>query len=207
MAVVDEEAALIREENIIYSLQLESMRNLAVENLRLREMLSYKRESQLQLMPAKVVNKGITSNMNTLTIDVGSQQGINKNMSVITPKGVVGKIIVVGDKSSIVQILNDVNFRLSVQVNPSGARGILRWVYGDLCEIREIKKNSDIKIGDRVITSGFSDIYPKNLPVGVVIGIQNEIGSFQKIVSVRYPVKLGSLINLFVITGQNHEVE
>lgn len=207
MAVVDEEAALIREENIIYSLQLESMRNLAIENQRLREMLNYKRESQLQLLPAKVINKGITSNMNTLTIDVGNQHGIKKNMSVITPKGVVGKTIVVGNQSSVVQILNDVNFRLSVQVMPSGARGILRWVYGDLCEIREIQKNSEVKIGDQVITSGFSDIFPKNLPVGEVIGIRNEIGSFQKIVSVRYPVQLGSLINLFIITGQNNEVE
>jgi rod shape-determining protein MreC len=207
MAVVDEEAALIREENIVYSLQIESMRNLAVENQRLREMLNYKRESQLKLLPAKVINKGITVNMNTLTIDVGSHNGIKQNYPVITSKGVIGKTIIVGNQSSVVQILSDVNFRLSVQVMPSGARGILRWVYGDICEIREIQKNSEINVGDRVITSGFSDIFPKNLPVGEVIGIRDEIGSFQKIVSVRFPEQLGSLINLFVIIEQNHEME
>ncbi len=207
MAVVDEEAALIREENIVYSLQIESMRNLAVENQRLREMLNYKRESQLKLLPAKVINKGITVNMNTLTIDVGSHNGIKQNYPVITSKGVIGKTIIVGNQSSIVQILSDVNFRLSVQVMPSGARGILRWVYGDICEIREIQKNSEINVGDRVITSGFSDIFPKNLPVGEVIGMRDEIGSFQKIVSVRFPEQLGSLINLFVIIEQNHEME
>lgn len=207
MAVVDEEAALIREENIVYSLQIESMRNLAAENQRLREMLNYKRESQLQLLPAKVINKGITVNMNTLTIDVGSNHGIKKYFPVITPKGVIGKTIIIGKQSSIVQILSDVNFRLSVQVMPSGARGILRWVYGDICEIREIQKNSEINVGDRVITSGFSDIFPKNLPVGEVIGIRDEIGSFQKIVSVQFPEHLGSLINLFVITKQNNAVD
>lgn len=207
MAVVDEEAALIREENIVYSLQIESMRNLAVENQRLREMLNYKRESQLQLLPAKVINKGITVNMNTLTIDVGGHHGIKRNFPVITSKGVVGKTIVIGKQSSIVQILSDVNFRLSVQVMPSGARGILRWVYGDICEIREIQKNSEVNVGDRVITSGFSDIFPKNLPVGEVIGVRDEIGSFQKIVSVRFPEHLGSLINIFVITKQNNAVE
>ncbi len=207
MAIVDEEAALLREENIVYSLQIESMRDLSIENQRLREMLNYKRESKLQLLPAKVINKGITANMNTVTIDVGSNQGIEKNYAVITPKCVIGKTILVGKQSSIVQILSDVNFRVSVQVKPSGARGILRWVYGDICEIREIQKNSDINVGDYVITSGFSDIFPKNLPVGKVIGIRDEIGSFQKIVSVQFPEQLGSLINLFIIVEQKYEVE
>jgi len=207
MAVVEAAAALTRDENIVYSLQIESMRNLAAENQRLREMLNYKRESQLHLLPAKVINKGITVNMNTLTIDVGSNHGIEKYFPVITPKGVIGKTIIIGNQSSIVQILTDVNFRLSVQVMPSGDRGILRWVYGDICEIREIQKNSEINIGDRVVTSGFSDIFPKNLPFGEVIGVRDEIGSFQKIVSVRFPEHLGSLINLFVITKQDNEVD
>ena len=90
---------------------------------------------------------------------------------------------------------------------PSGARGILSWVYGDLCEIKEVQKNSEINIGDRVLTSGFSDIFPKNLPVGEVTGIREERGSYQKIVSVRFAENLGSLINIFVITEQNDAVE
>ena len=64
-----------------------------------------------------------------------------------------------------------------------------------------------IKIGDRVLTSGFSDIYPKNLPVGIVAGIREERGSFQKIITVRIAEKLGSLINVFVITEQKDALE
>jgi len=154
-----------------------------------------------------VINKGITSNMNTITIDVGTDQGVKRNAPVMTPNGVIGKSVVVGRHSSIIQVISDVNFRLSVQVMPSGARGILSWVYGDLCEIREVQKNSEINIGDRVLTSGFSDIFPKNLPVGEVTGIREERGSYQKIVSVRFAENLGSLINIFVITEQNDAVE
>ena len=207
MVIIEEEAAMLREKNIQLQLQIESMLNLAAENDELKKLLNYKRESQLTLLPAKVINKGITSNMSTITIDIGSKHGVTHNSPILTPKGVIGKTVAVGDYSSIVQIISDVNFRLSVQIVPSEARGILRWVYGDLCEIREVQKNSEIKIGDRVLTSGFSDIFPKNLPVGVVTGIREERGSFQKIVSVRFAENLGSLINIFVITKINDAVE
>jgi rod shape-determining protein MreC len=207
MAVVEDEAAVLREKNIQLKLQIESMLNLVAENEQLKNLLKYKRESQLSLLPAKVINKGVTSNLSTITIDVGSNQGVGLYSSVLTPNGVIGKTVAVGKYSSIVQVISDVNFRLSVQVLPSGARGILRWVYGDLCEIREVQKNSEIKIGDRVLTSGFSDIYPKNLPVGIVAGIREERGSFQKIITVRIAENLGSLINIFVITEQKDALE
>ncbi|HBN45707.1 MAG TPA: rod shape-determining protein MreC [Candidatus Marinimicrobia bacterium] len=207
MVIVEEEAAMLREKNIQLKLQVESMLNLANENEQLKNLLNYKRESQLRLLPAKVINKGITSNMSTITIDVGSEHGVKRNAPILTPNGVIGKTVAVGKYSSTVQVISDVNFRLSVQIKPSNARGILRWVYGDLCEIREVQKNSEINIGDRVLTSGFSDIFPKDLPVGEVTGIREERGSFQKIVTIRFAENLGSLINIFVITTIRNAVE
>ncbi len=200
MAVVEDEATVLREKNIQLQLQIESMFNLVSENEQLKTLLDYKRSSTLSLLPARVINKGITANMNTITIDVGFNQGVKRNLAVLTPNGIIGKIVSVGNRTSIVQVITDVNFRLSVQIIPSGARGILRWVYGDECEIREVQKNSNISVGDRVTTSGFSDIFPKDLPVGIVTGVRDERGSFQKIVSVKFDENLGSLINLFVIT-------
>jgi len=77
----------------------------------------------------------------------------------------------------------------------------------NLCEIREVQKNAVIEMGDKVVTSGFSKIYPRNLPVGKVIGITDVRGSFQKIISVRVNDDLGSLINVFVITDQGDELD
>ena len=62
--------------------------------------------------------------------------------------------------------ISDNNFRLSVRIMPSGAVGILRWYDANVCKVYEVQKNVDINIGDRVITSGFSKIYPPKLPVG-----------------------------------------
>jgi len=109
--------------------------------------------------------------------------------------------VVVGKKSSIVQIINDVNFRLSVRILPSGNSGILRFLKDDICEIRELQKNAEISIGDNVVTSGFSQIYPKNLPVGEVIEVVNERGSFQKVAKVRIKPKIGSLLHVFIIVS------
>ena len=100
---------------------------------------------------------------------------------------------------SIAQLITDVNFRISVRVFPSGSVGVLRYLNDDICEIREVQKNAQIELGNSVKTSGFSNIYPENLPVGEVIEIQDERGSFQKIVKVKITSNIGSLLNVFVI--------
>ena len=118
-----------------------------------------------------------------------------------------GKIIVVGKNSSIVQIINDASFRLSVRILPSGNAGILRYFKDDICEIRELQKNAQISIGDNVVTSGFSQIYPKNLPVGEVIEVLDERGSFQKVAKVRIRSNLGSLLHAFIIVSDLDKID
>jgi len=199
---LEEENALLREKNLQLSLQIESMVHLAKENQRLENLLNFKRESQLTLVPAKVINKGITPGMMSMTIDVGTSSGIQKNNPVITSSGIVGKVHLASENSSIVHMLNDANFRLSVRIYPSGATGILQWVEGDNCIISEVLKNANIHVGDKVVTSGFSDIFPSKLPVGEVVGTTDVRGSYQKIVTVKCYSDLTSLINVFVITEQ-----
>ena len=145
------------------------------------------------------MNSGTSSNLSSITLDVGENHGIKVDQAVLVPDGIIGKTIVVGKNSSIVQIINDVNFRLSVRILPSGNAGILRYLENDICEIRELQKNAKISIGDNVVTSGFSQIYPKNLPVGEIIEVLNQRGSFQKVAKVRIKSRIGSLLHAFII--------
>ena len=121
--------------------------------------MDYERESSLELLPAKIINTGSSSNISSFTLDVGSINGVKVNQAVLVPQGIVGKTLVVGNTSTIVQSINDVNFRLSVRIYPSGAAGILRYLVNDICEIRELQKNANINVGDKVVISGFSTIY------------------------------------------------
>ena len=200
MALIEEEAALLRGKNLQLSFQLESMRYLLEENNRLEELLDFQRESKLTILPARVINMSASPYLSSsLSIDIGLESGVEENDPVITPKGIIGKTTIVGDNAAIVQMINDVNFRVSVRIKPSGSTGILRWLDGDLYLIKEVQKNANVNIGNKVVTSGFSDIFPNDLPVGEVVNITDERGRFQKSVVVKINENIGSIINLFVI--------
>ena len=203
MALIEEEAALLRGKNLQLSFQVESMRYLLEENNRLEELLDFQRESKMTILPARVINMSASPYLSSsLSIDVGLESGVEENDPVITPKGIIGKTTIVGDNASIVQMINDVNFRLSVRIKPSASTGIMRWLDGGLYLIKEVQKNANVNIGDKVVTSGFSDIFPDDLPVGEVVNITDERGRFQKSVVVQINENIGSIINLFVIVDQ-----
>jgi len=207
MLFLEEENQYLREKVIVLSLQIETMLNLQNENNQLLEMLDFKDKSNLLLVPAHVVNKGLQPGLLSIIIDMGREDGIEVNQPVLTPKGIIGKTIDIGKSSSVVQLITDMNYRLSVRILPSGATGILRWIGGGKAQIREVQKNVEINIGDRVVTSGFSDIYPAGLPVGDVSGIYDERGSFQKIIDVDLPYDISAFQYVFVIVENPNEMD
>ncbi|MBH09427.1 MAG: rod shape-determining protein MreC [Candidatus Marinimicrobia bacterium] len=207
MMYLEEENQLLREINLSLTLQVESMLNLEKENLELNEMLDFKSKSNLKILPARVVNKGMQPNLLSIIIDAGSNENVMPNQPVLTAKGVIGKTIQSGETASIVQLITDINYRLSVRILPSGATGILRWVGDGKGKVREVQKNVEINIGDKVITSGFSDIYPAGLPVGLVSGVFDERGSYQKDVIVNLPTDLNAFQYAFVVINRSNEFE
>ena len=207
LLLVNEENQYLREKTLQLSLQVESMLNFAEENRRLQELLDFKRKTNLKIVPTRIVNKGIQPNLVSFTLDVGKNDGVVANQPVLTPEGVIGKTIQVGNRASIVQSITDHNYRLSVRILPSGATGILRWHGDNLCEVSEVQKNVNIQIGDRGVTSGFSDIYPPGLPVGNVSGVYDERGNYQKVVNVSIHSNLNALQNAFVIIDYQNEMD
>ena len=203
MTLIEEEASLLREKNLQLSFQLESMRYLFDENIRLKELLNFKRESNLKIFPARVINMGASPHLSSsLSIDIGSESEVSINDPIMTPNGIIGKTVIVGRNKSIVQLINDVTFRLSVRIKPSGSTGILRWLDKDLYLINEVQKNSNVEVGNHVVSSGFSDIFPNDLPVGKVVKITEERGSFQKSVIVKINENIGSIMNVFVVVDK-----
>ena len=203
MALIEEEAALLRSKNLQLSFQVESMRYLLEENNSLKELLDFQRESKMTILPARVINMSASPFLSSsLSIDIGSESGVSVNDPIMTPNGIIGKTVIVSENESIIQLINDVTFRLSVRIKPSGSTGILRWFDKDLYLIKEVQKNSNVEVGNQVVTSGFSDIFPSDLPVGKVVKITDERGSFQKSVIVKINENIGSIMNLFVIVDQ-----
>lgn len=202
LAKADIENQLLREQMMLLSLEKESLLVNRTENKRFKEMLDFKENMQLNLLSVKVTNMGLTTKVIAFSINCGSEQGIEVNNPVIVPNGVIGKIYSVTENSAIVQLINDSDFRIGVRILPSSTTGILRWKSNNICEIREVYKNSNINVGDRVVTSGLSDIFPENLPVGTVVSVANDRTQFQKIVSVKIYEDLNALTHVFVIINE-----
>jgi len=194
-----EKNQLLRQRNLELALELEQRREAALENVRLRKLLRFERVSQLRVRPAEIVNQGGSSIVNSVTINIGREQGVQKDDAVVVSEGVVGKTISVGNHTAIVQLLTDVNFRLSVKTQRTRAYGILVWSHDNLCQMENVPKSLDIIRGDTVITSGYSDIFPEGLLVGQVTATSNEIPGFHKQIEVHTFVNFSELEEVFVI--------
>jgi rod shape-determining protein MreC len=204
---LEKKSEILRKENLLLTLKVESMLNLKNENNELLQMLDFKEKTILSMKPARVVNKGLQPNLLSMVINAGTNNSIQKNQPVLTSLGVIGKTVEVGENASIVQLITDANYRLSVRILPSGATGILRFLKDGFGQIREVQKNVKIKIGDKVVTSGFSDIYPSGLPVGSVSGVLDDRGSFQKVVNIKLPNDITSFQNVFVVVEKIDEMD
>jgi rod shape-determining protein MreC len=190
---------VLSSENLRLSLENQILKVHEAENIRYREFLNFKRRESIDFIGADVISKGFSSNMSSLLINRGLKDGVNKNFPVLSSKGVVGKITSVSENSSEVQLISDVNFRLSVKIVPDEVEGILRWISKDVCEIAELKKISDIEIGDIVLTSSLSIYFPPNLPVGEVISIFEKSNSSNRIVRIKLFSDLSTINQLFVL--------
>lgn len=196
-----EENQILRQRLMRYALLNAELADMARENDRLRSMLQFTKKSPYDLHVAEVINRGASSILSTITLNVGTGHGVQPNLPVLTLEGLLGKTMSVAPNASVVQLVTDRNFRLSVKVGSEGLRGILAPLYGPFAEVTGIPPNSGIQRGDQVLTSGFSDIYPKNLPVAVVDEVVVHPGDNFSRVRVRLHADPSETEHVFVMIG------
>ncbi|UCH61844.1 MAG: rod shape-determining protein MreC [Fidelibacterota bacterium] len=194
-----EENQVLRHRLMQYALLNAELVDAARENERLRDMLQFTEESPYELQVAEVISRGASSILSTITLNVGTRHGVEPNFPVLALNGLLGKTISVAPNASIVQLITDRNFRLSVKVGSEGIRGILVPLYGPFAEVTGIPLNSDVRPGDQVLTSGFSDIYPKNLPVALVDEVEVTPGENFSRVTVRIQAEPSEAEHVFIM--------
>lgn len=127
--------------------------------------------SQYQLIPAKVVDNSLNKLENLMTIDKGRADGVEVDMGVACGNGVVGVVYLVGDHYSVViPILNASSSRISCAIRDRGYFGYLHWYGGDptIAYVEDIPRHAKFKLGEWVVTSGFSSIFPSGVMVGKI---------------------------------------
>jgi rod shape-determining protein MreC len=125
---------------------------------------------QFNFMTAEVIDNTTNLLNNHITLNVGKIQGVMSGMGVMAPSGIVGIVVNVSDHYSVVMSLLHKNFQLSAMLKKGGAFGTITWKGGDyqMALLSQIPMSEKIKVGDTVVTSGYSNIFPKDVMVGVV---------------------------------------
>lgn len=196
---VYEENYRLRHESAALMLENSRLREAFLENQRLRELLNFKAESQLDLVAAKVIGKQETGFVNSIVLDVGKREKITKNMAVVTAQGLVGRVLQVSDSRSLAELLLDRNFRVSAMAQRSRVAGIVKWIEGEHVQLAEIPKRADVQTGDAIITSKFSSIFPGGLKIGQVQAVHQEKQSMFMTVDVKPAVDFSKLEEVFVV--------
>lgn len=165
----------VRQENMRLSrdnAQLKDWQNavamLQKENRELRALLNFKTEPGLAYISARVIADTGGPFTRALIVTAGSLDGVREGMAAMTGDGLVGRVVEVGDWSSRVLLITDLNSRLPVTVADTGDRAILAGDNSTTPKLLYLPQDAVPAVGARVLTSGHGGIFPPNLPVGIV---------------------------------------
>src|SRR3954451_6442402 len=168
----------------IAQLELERNRLLEAEaiNLRLQQLLEFRSHLPAVTVTATIIANSASNWFQSCLIDKGSAHGVRAGMSVVTPLGVIGRVVEVTAQSAKVLLVTDPNSGIDVIVQRTRARGIVSGSLENSTILKYVKRSEDVQVGDRLITSGLDGIFPKGLMVGTVTKVRKQtLGLFQAI--------------------------
>lgn len=155
------------------NLQMKEWQNIAAtlqkENQELRDLLKFKTEPGLAYISARVIADTGGAFARGLIVTAGKLDGVREGMAAMTGDGLIGRVIEVGDWSSRVVLITDLNSRIPVTVVGSGERAILAGDNSMVPKLQFLPQDAVLSPGAAVVTSGHGGVFPPNLPVGSVI--------------------------------------
>ncbi len=192
----------LQRENILLLDELSRLRSTAEQNEELKKLLEFKSTytNSGNLLPVIVVGKNFTGYRNSLTIDAGTNDGIEIGMPVVNSIGLVGRIVTTAPNFSQIMPLQNSLFRTSASIQGLRAYGIISWIgHGNGLIMTYVPKTFDIEPGMIVETSNFSNQFPANIPIGVVTGTEPEAGRDTQLIYVEPFVDNNRIAEAFVI--------
>jgi rod shape-determining protein MreC len=148
--------------------------NLASENARLRELLKVTPEPATTFITARVIANSGGAYVRNLMVYAGSENGVERGQAAVTSEGLVGRVSEVGTRAARVLLVTDLNSRVPVIVEGPQQRALLTGDNSERPCLRYLDAGAEIKVGDRVVTSGQGGVFPPGLPVGIVASLDGE---------------------------------
>ncbi|PYT91641.1 MAG: rod shape-determining protein MreC [Acidobacteria bacterium] len=163
----------LHRENDALKLHIAQLEGKAAEADRLAGLLHFRQsQADVPMVAARVIGGSVGTASLTIQLDRGEHDGIRRNMGVITPDGVVGKIIEAYPNTSLVLLLTDRESGVGAKVADSGIQSPVGGVGEPLITMKYVPSDDEVSVGQRVVTSGMDRIFPRDLPVGTITEIK-----------------------------------
>lgn len=178
---------------------------LAMENARLRERLyvlsdsarvDYENSASTgSVLVARVINNSVRHDDNYITIDRGLADGLRQGMGVYNSSGVIGVVMSAGRHHAIVLPILNGRTSISCKIMGTDSFGFLEWKGGNpyIAQLRDVPYHSDAKEGDTIVTTGFSSVFPENIPVGTITNVERMKNGYTVRVGVRLAADMSNL--------------
>ncbi len=168
----EEKSHFLLTQNVALALDNMQLQEAGWENMRLRKALSFRPlDGGTRVISAEVIGRDPDHIYDVIVINVGRDHGVDKDMPVMTPEGLVGYIAQVGGSDSVVQLL--MRTRVSALIQATRAQGIVSWSDGQF-RLRFVESSNLVREGDLVVSSGLGGRYPKGIPIGTVVEVNQE---------------------------------
>ncbi len=182
------------------------LKEIEHETVLLRELLNFALDNPtLEVQGARVVGRVIGREPDNLqryiTLDVGREAGIERNMPVVTERGLVGRIDAVGDRWSRVLLIIDPSSAVNALTQSTRASGLIQGLPDGSLEMRKIPQGDTVSVGDTVFTSGLGGNLPRQILIGQITGVERKDYELYQTARVRPTVDFDHLEMVLVVVG------
>ena len=189
----------LRRENDRLKLENTQLQSRVAEAARLEALLNFRQShQQVPMLGARVIGSSADSASRTIYVDRGERDGVRKNMGVITPDGVVGKVIETFANTSQVLLLTDKDSGVGAMIAESRIQSPVGGTGEPRLDMKYVANDDKVDLGQLVVTSGMDRIFPRDLPVGTIADIRD--GNPFKVIRVQPAANLERLEEVIVLT-------
>ena len=179
---LEDENERLKRDNALLINEINRYREDYLEGIRLQKLLAVKERTNHHTMAAMVIGRNQTSIIKTILINKGTSHGLRLDLPVIADQGVVGRIVETSAHVSRVLLLIDENSNIDALIQENRIQGILQGATSLGCSLKYVAKTETVNVGNIVISSGLSGLFPKGLLLGAVKNVEKtDSGLFQKI--------------------------
>ena len=203
--VTDESSynALIEQNNALRA-QVAQLEESRLEAERLQGLLNVKETYSLDLVTGKVIDRKSDAWNQVISVNIGSNDGVELGLAVIGSTGLIGQVIAVTPSSCDVRLLTDPKSGVAVLIQSNREQGIVRGSLEGLLYLENVDPSLSVAQGDVIMTSGMGGLYPKGIVIGTVANIESSSGTTDRKIIVTPLSSVDPLEEVAVITKMNN---